>query len=365
MIKTRKLNIADTNIAAIGSDLDKKCRTDKAEKEIQWKGAGVNAGVTIWRIESFKVVPWPKDQYGKFFEGDSYIVLNSIKGADGKLKHDIHFWLGEQTSQDEAGTAAYKTVELDDYLGGGPVEYREVQGFESPRFLSLFPNNAIFILRGGIQSGFNHVKPEEYKPRLLHISGDKHVRVAEVDLTTKSLNSGDVFLLDAGLKIYQFNGSKSSGNERTKGASLARAIDDERKGQPQVIVFTETDTDIPAEFWTILGGKGPIAGPVAKPVVPTEKALFKLSDASGKLTFTQVAKGKIPRKALDTNDAFILDAGFEVFVWIGLKASANEKKNAFGYATDYLKTHNRPEFTSVVRILETGENEVFESSFDC
>ncbi len=201
------------------------------------------------------------------------------------------------TTQDEAGTAVYKTIELDTYLKDVPVQHREVQGHESPLFLSYFPNG-VRILEGGVASGFQHVSPTEYKvrpsarclssvylffiffnkgltffttnqPRLLQLKGRRTVRAQQVPLSRDSLNSGDVFILgalrrpcflhrsscslltlvlmlmvigggchpDNGLVLYQWNGSKSSGQERIKAAQLCRAIDDEREGKPRVVVM--------------------------------------------------------------------------------------------------------------------------------
>jgi gelsolin len=228
LVKPKVYNIADSNIANLGTDLEKKVREAASNKEPAWENAGKAVGLEIWRIEKFHVKPWPKDQYGSFYSGDSYIVLNTWKKPDENALHwDVHFWLGTYTSQDEAGTAAYKTVELDDHLHGAPVQHREVQGFESTLFLSYFKNE-IRLMDGGVETGFKHVKPEEYKPRLFHIKGKKKVRVTQVDLSYKSLNVGDVFILDNGLTVFQWSGSKSGPSERQKGASLAHAIAGER-----------------------------------------------------------------------------------------------------------------------------------------
>lgn len=34
------------------------------------------SGIEIWRIENFRPVVVPKSSYGKFFTGDSYVILN-------------------------------------------------------------------------------------------------------------------------------------------------------------------------------------------------------------------------------------------------------------------------------------------------
>ncbi|CAK5122181.1 unnamed protein product [Meloidogyne enterolobii] len=86
------------------------------------KGIGQQRGLQIWRINKFALEDMPKEQYGNFYSGDSYIILNTKNIGEW----DVHFWLGRNTSQDEMGTAAIKTVELDDSLNGLPVQYREV-----------------------------------------------------------------------------------------------------------------------------------------------------------------------------------------------------------------------------------------------
>jgi len=337
----------------------------------QWRGAGSKVGLEIWRIESFKVVPQRRNTFGTFYAGDSYIVLNTYKrSGSGSLAWDIHFWIGKDSTQDEVGTAAYKTVELDDFLGGVPVQHREVQGHESKLFQSYFPHGLRFM-EGGVDSGFNKVKPKEYKPRLLQLKGKRRVRLVEVPLEAKSVNSGDVFILDVGMQLIQFNGKESCGRERLKAAEVCRALNDERGSIPKILVFEEFSNveEWPKE-WVSHLGTGPYASAAEGgddlefEKETSTRELYRLSDASGTLEMTKVAEGSaVTRDKLDGNDVFVLDLGNELFTWIGLGASRQERRLAMTHAVEYLEKNNRNTFIPITVTMEGAESKYFWSFF--
>jgi len=328
-------------------------------------GVGKKAGLEIWRIENFKVVPVPREDYGKFYCGDSYIVLHTKqRPGSSSLEWDIHFWLGKSSSQDEMGVAAYKTVELDESLGGGPVQYREVEGHESKQFLSLF-KGGVQYLEGGVASGFKKVEKDKYEPRLLHLKGHRNVRVTVVPVSRDSLNDGDVFILDLGLTIYQWNGSKASRQEKSKGVDVAIKIkDDERKGRAKYISLDGTDKAAEEDFWKHLGGKGKIksaeeGGDDAGHEKSAAFVLYRVSDASGKLQVAEVGRSPLSKDLLDSNDCFILDADSEIFVWVGKGATKEERKESMIHAQNYLTENNKPSWTPITRVPEGGEPPLF------
>ncbi len=97
-------------------------------------------------------------------------------------------------------------------------------------------------LKGGVETGFKHVEKDKYEPRLLQLKGARNVRVTQVPLKRDSLNDGDVFVLDLGLTIYQWNGSKASKQEKAKGVDVCTKIkDDERKGRAKFVLLDGTD----------------------------------------------------------------------------------------------------------------------------
>lgn len=51
---------------------------------------------------------------------------------------------GEKSSRDEQVACAMLATQLDNFLGGDPVQHRHVQGYESPEFMNLFPRGVSY-----------------------------------------------------------------------------------------------------------------------------------------------------------------------------------------------------------------------------
>ena len=57
-------------------------------------------------------------------------------------------------------------------------------------------------------------------------------------------------------------------------------------------------------------------------------------------------------KVKQINDAFILDAGTQLFTWNGKGANKREKRKAFKYTTQYLKDQGRSDGLPMVSVAE-------------
>lgn len=342
-----------------------------------FKNAGTKEGLEIWRIENFEPVKWPQKDFGKFFRGDSYIVLKTVANdkKKGTFSWDIHYWLGDRSSQDEQGSAAILAVELDDGLGGGPVQHREIENHESQQFLSYFPSGVRYEA-GGVASGFNHVDTNAAgEKKLFQVKGKRNVRVRQVHLDVKSMNKGDCFILDSGHEIYVYVGPNSAGSEKVKAINAANMIrDQDHNGRAHVTVLDGSSTaDELAKFFEVLGSGSANAVPEQSAGGDDQEfekkqdatvALYKVTDEGGSLKSEKIAEKPLKQDMLKTDDCFILDTVTSgIYVWIGKKGTTQEKVEALKKAQLFLADNKYPSWTKVTRVVEGAEPSAFRQYF--
>mmetsp|Transcript_19201 Transcript_19201/g.27350 ORF Transcript_19201/g.27350 Transcript_19201/m.27350 type:complete len:396 (-) Transcript_19201:97-1284(-) len=386
---TTSTPIEESNLALIGTEDDRSAKQAAAEMEVNWEGAGSKEGIEIWRIENhradpnnanpaqFGINPWPTSQYGQFYSGDSYIVLQTAKEEGGEqFLYDIYFWIGKESSQDEYSVAAYKTVELDDLFGDAPVQHREVQHHESDSFLKCFENGTIQYLDGGIDSGFRHVEAGEpgtvsNEPKLYlvkkvnRVTRSIQIPIHGSDDTPGGLNHGDTFVLDCNDKVYTWFGDTCSPFEKHMAAQVAHNITSSRNGKASLAQIDDEgsqDEDAIA-FWDVIGCKSEDVPQDTKynsdndgDSFPTQAT--KLSVLSDQDSFIKVEERPASTDNLVTDDVCLVDTGKTIFVWIGKGSSLNEQSQAMILAQKYITNHQRGKNTTIVRVLEGQEKRV-------
>uniref|UniRef100_G3PSS4 Macrophage-capping protein n=2 Tax=Gasterosteus aculeatus aculeatus TaxID=481459 RepID=G3PSS4_GASAC len=328
--------------------------------------AGKKPGLQVWRIENLDLKPVPKALHGSFFTGDAYLLLFTTSAPS----YNIHMWLGDECSQDESGAVAIFSTQLDDFLGGGPVQYRELQNAESNTFLGYF-KSGIKYQKGGVASGFQHVVTNDMNvKRLLHIKGRRAIRATEVEMSWGSFNKGDCFIVDLGKDIYQWCGSECNRFERLKASGVGIDIrDNERNGRAKLHMVEEGEE--PAAIIEALGPKSTIA-----PSTPDDEkvdtsnrkkgALYMISDNSGSMKVSAVSPSSPFKQAmLSPEECFILDNGVDnnIFVWKGPKANSAERKAAMSVGQQFIKDKGYSNKTQIQVLPAGGETTLFKQFF--
>uniref|UniRef100_A0A8D3DL64 HP domain-containing protein n=1 Tax=Scophthalmus maximus TaxID=52904 RepID=A0A8D3DL64_SCOMX len=330
-------------------------------------------GIIIWRIEKLELVQVPKKAFGSFYDGDCYILLSTQK-VSSSLSYDLHYWIGSQSSQDEQGAAAVYTIQMDEFLGSTPVQHREVQNHESDAFRGYFKQGIIYK-KGGVASGMRHTETNTYDvKRLLHVKGKKRVIGTEVEMSWMSFNLGDVFLLDIGKIIVQWNGPNSNKQEKLKGMLLAKDIRDrERGGRAEIkLIEGEAESNSPQNMDilnNVLGERTSqlTDGPSDEITDQKQKAkltLYHVSDADGQMKVTEVASRPLVQDLLNHDDCYLLDqGGAKIFVWKGKKANKAERQAAMARALEFIKVKNYPTTTNVETVNDGAESALFKQLF--
>ncbi|XP_026533169.1 advillin [Notechis scutatus] len=330
-------------------------------------------GLLIWRVEKMDLVLVPPKAHGNFYEGDCYVLLSTRK-LGSILSYDVHYWIGSCSSKDEQGSAAIYTIQLDDYLGGVPVQHREVQGYESELFKGYFKKGVIYK-KGGRASGFNHTETNAYNvKRLLHVKGKRNVMAREVKISWDSFNLGDVFLLDLGKIIVQWNGPESNKQERLKAMLLAQDIRDrERGGRAEIGIIEGDDEEASSDLMKVLESELGERTQGIRPAISDETVdqqqkaslfLYRVTDSGGEIEITEEAKRPLGQELLNHNDCYILDhSGMKIYVWKGKGATKLEKQTAMSKALEFIGKKGYSSSTNVETVHDGAESAMFKQLF--
>ncbi|RDD41233.1 Protein flightless-1-like protein [Trichoplax sp. H2] len=317
-------------------------------------------------LEGKKFVKLPESEIGHFYDGDCYVFLcrywvpKDLDEEDDPQKetndedayesvYEVYFWQGRLTTNMGWLTFTFSLQKKFETLLGKLEITKVSQQQESYRFLSHFKKK--FIIHHGQRLVRRQAITEE--PRLYEVRANGCIltrRVLELQPKARKLNSEFCFFVvvpsstianeeenvdeeemedQSEGTIYIWMGSKFPEEDAEGIDELASFLVHERNYETHLIHEDSEDE----KFWELLGGK-------AKYDQDADflrySRLFRCSNDRGFFKISEKCVDFCQNDLVD-DDAFILDTGHEVFVWVGNQASEIEIKLSLKSAQLYLQ----------------------------
>uniref|UniRef100_A0A0E0DM62 Gelsolin-like domain-containing protein n=1 Tax=Oryza meridionalis TaxID=40149 RepID=A0A0E0DM62_9ORYZ len=308
-----------------------------------------------------------KSLHGKFYTGNTYIILSTVELKSGVRQHNVHYWVGEEAKEEDCLMASDKAIELDVALGSNTVQYRETQGEESDKFLSYF-KPCIIPIQGSLSSHMRISGDKSKDTTMFRCEGEHVARVTEVPFSRSSLDHKAVFVVDTESKIFLFSGCNSSMQTRAKALDVVKHLKENRHcGRCEIATIEDGklvgDSDA-GDFWNLFGGYAPIPRDVQDTIMTelmttSSKKLFWIN----KRNLVPVETNLLEREMLNSDRNYILDCGTEVFLWMGMTTLVSERRTSVTALEDYVRCEGRQSNACSVILTEGHETVEFKMHF--
>ncbi|TPX71149.1 hypothetical protein SpCBS45565_g01208 [Spizellomyces sp. 'palustris'] len=264
-------------------------------------------------------------EYGVFYSEESYLILyRHLTGRDGNEKEAAiaYFWIGSECKSTDQAAAAYLATDVEKQHKARQI--RVTQGKEPSHFLGIFKHPV--IIRRGTRAEFGASEKALY-----HVMGFEKglVRVIEAVWNPSSLSSANSFVLNLKDKVFIWHGTGSFPFERDMAERVAQRICESKP------VTTLEELQEPKVLWQKLGGIDKKSHNhqqdyASMPYLAKKKELegsytcrlFRVSHiVHGNPTAEEI--DPFVQSDLDNTGVYILDAFFEIYIWVGADAKSN------------------------------------------
>ena len=233
----------------------------------------------------------------------------------------------------------------------------------------MFDNDIIYIEGGRTSTGFFTIEDSTFNTRFYRVhNDDKTLNLEPVALKFESMDADNVFLIDAGFKLFLWYGKKSRNTVKSKSRLMAEKINkNERKNKAEIIM--EVQNNESNEFLKLLGIQNVSEKPQLKTTPdewkPKVPILYIVQLGLGFLEIPQVSvpQQKLVHTLLNSKNVYLLDCHTDVFVWFGKKSTRLVRCAAIKLSLELFSMISRPNFSMITRVQEGTENQCFKSKF--
>lgn len=372
MLPTKTSTWMDKAHVPPSAELFKRIKEASSFISDPWNDVGQQPILKIWRITKFRAIHWPEEEYGTFYDGEVYIVLNTrykdVMSAN--FIHDVHLWLGKKAKSDEVHAGIKKLLELDERLQQESIIHRQVSGREDNIFRQYF--DIITVYRGSASDSYRYNPNDVHTARLMRFykpsRREENYRVKEISPYKSNLQPEYNYILDIGNQIFLWAGNMVTLDEKLKAIHYCEGVVAQRGMRTTLEILDEDNAEdhyfhfyLQNNTENLVDSDDETTSNVTRQATknrrrPSDIHAFKCKFKSGDVEFQNLKGGPAGFKKQDLatqQGTCVIDTGFDCFVWLGKKPLPQERRNAVFLSHVYLHRTVHPQIP--VTVLKDGQ----------